>query len=961
MQKSQIAKKVIVVGFLVIFLFLILPNASPAQGQDRFGLGDAQATGLTTGDLRVSILNVIRVLLGFLGIIAVILIIYGGFIYMTAAGDPSKIEKAKKIITNAVVGAVIIMSSFIIVSFVINALQGNGGGGPGGAGSGGPGDFGRWGIGVGPIEDVYPSPNQNDVPINTIVVVTFKEVMNPATITMENIEICEVDIGTGDCVISPVPFAPGDFNSSTVTSTDDKTFTISPSTYLGSVDGNKRKFMVTLENEMRTAAEPDPSDPSVFNAISTGEFAWQFNTNGKLDLDPPEIMDKVGVYPHPDDAGDDYFSTAPATPTIFESISVSNVTNHVDSSYTQPVWQNPPPDPVATLSGTYSSPNSSTEIFGGTVQVDITNSGNIITTWPSLMGGFEPGAYTGATGDNAINIGPYGIDLALTDSAPFGSRWTFTVEPPQEGDRIELFDDSGVVETYVFGVDIDTGNYINQIATASSILTSCGSSCLQTAVSGVSTYDIRLVGDGVLSYVPTLGTDAQSGSNVNGLPDAYKNSIIQINFNEPVNPATIASSIIVRSDDGTGTFDAVPGYGVKISNGYRTVELIGPEECGVNSCNEPIFCWPVIGSKQNYEVEIMSGELINSTHEKCVAWGGVADNGRCMYENIDGNGANAFYPFTTSVDSIMDMSSNAFNGSFNFYQEGNKKIGIVEGRSSDISGQDAYYLNDGIILDPFSYGTSTPVYGVAPPPGGYGDNFYWSFYISSEIDDQAPLITTVLPIGDTDVGSSNFEVEFLFDRLMRSSSLRPGWNYGNNIKDKSLRYLVLQTINQNANPVGYWATKRDEDSDNNGFADKTTGILNHHNFDAFEKYGPLAGSGVQSINQNCYLPSAGPLNASKTGEVCNYLASGLLDTSSGHCADVTDDPNPASYGYVYCNEIEGASMCDTSDHSCKALYYDEDDLPATDVGGSWVITNENLDPVSGEDICCFGTCVLSIP
>ena len=138
---------------------------------------------------------------------------------------------------------------------------------------------------------------------------------------------------------------------------------------------------------------------------------------------------------------------------------------------------------------------------------------------------------------------------------------------------------------------------------------------------------------------------------------------------------------------------------------------------------------------------------------------------------------------------------------------------------------------------------------------------------------------------------------------MRSSSLRPGWNYGNNIKDKSLRYLVLQTINQNANPVGYWATKRDEDSDNNGFADKTTGILNHHNFDAFEKYGPLAGSGVQSINQNCYLPSAGPLNASKTGEVCNYLASGLLDTSSGHCADVTDDPNPASYGYVYCNEI----------------------------------------------------------
>ena len=54
--------------------------------------------GFSSQNVKVTIQNVIRIILGFLGIITVIIILYGGFIWMTASGDPNKVEKAKQII-----------------------------------------------------------------------------------------------------------------------------------------------------------------------------------------------------------------------------------------------------------------------------------------------------------------------------------------------------------------------------------------------------------------------------------------------------------------------------------------------------------------------------------------------------------------------------------------------------------------------------------------------------------------------------------------------------------------------------------------------------------------------------------------------------------------------------------------------------------------------------------------------
>ena len=65
---------------------------------------------------------IISIFLSFLGIIFLILIIYGGFIWMTSGGNEAKVLKAKKILTQAVIGLIIILASYAITNFVLHAL-----------------------------------------------------------------------------------------------------------------------------------------------------------------------------------------------------------------------------------------------------------------------------------------------------------------------------------------------------------------------------------------------------------------------------------------------------------------------------------------------------------------------------------------------------------------------------------------------------------------------------------------------------------------------------------------------------------------------------------------------------------------------------------------------------------------------------------------------------------------------
>ena len=64
----------------------------------------------------------IQVVLGFLGVIFLILIIYSGFIWMTASGDATKVAKARSVIINSIIGLVIVLAAYAITTLILTAL-----------------------------------------------------------------------------------------------------------------------------------------------------------------------------------------------------------------------------------------------------------------------------------------------------------------------------------------------------------------------------------------------------------------------------------------------------------------------------------------------------------------------------------------------------------------------------------------------------------------------------------------------------------------------------------------------------------------------------------------------------------------------------------------------------------------------------------------------------------------------
>lgn len=128
-MKSYFNKKRFILFFLTAVLFcglLSFAGTVFAASSDTLDLGISYGagTGLSNTDIRVTIVRIIRVALSLLGIVALGLILYAGFVWMTAGGNDEEIGKAKKILINSVIGLAIILSAYSIVSFVMSKLIG---------------------------------------------------------------------------------------------------------------------------------------------------------------------------------------------------------------------------------------------------------------------------------------------------------------------------------------------------------------------------------------------------------------------------------------------------------------------------------------------------------------------------------------------------------------------------------------------------------------------------------------------------------------------------------------------------------------------------------------------------------------------------------------------------------------------------------------------------------------------
>ncbi|MBW4061188.1 hypothetical protein HJC99_01280 [Candidatus Saccharibacteria bacterium] len=73
-------------------------------------------------DTLILVTNIIRILLWLSGALGVIFIIVGGIFYITSAGNPTQIKKAREILTNVVTGLVIILAAYAIVTFISDGL-----------------------------------------------------------------------------------------------------------------------------------------------------------------------------------------------------------------------------------------------------------------------------------------------------------------------------------------------------------------------------------------------------------------------------------------------------------------------------------------------------------------------------------------------------------------------------------------------------------------------------------------------------------------------------------------------------------------------------------------------------------------------------------------------------------------------------------------------------------------------
>lgn len=76
----------------------------------------------TPKDLRYVVANVVKMALQLVGLVMLCLMLYAGYLWMSARGDEGKVDEAKTVIRNAVIGMVIVAMAYTLVSFVFRSV-----------------------------------------------------------------------------------------------------------------------------------------------------------------------------------------------------------------------------------------------------------------------------------------------------------------------------------------------------------------------------------------------------------------------------------------------------------------------------------------------------------------------------------------------------------------------------------------------------------------------------------------------------------------------------------------------------------------------------------------------------------------------------------------------------------------------------------------------------------------------
>src|SRR3989339_2157923 len=119
MQSRFNMKRALLALLMSSFLFPVFVFAQP----DYTGELDAAGTAVygssnsMQGNVYYIVGSIISVLISLIGVIFLILLIYAGFLWMTAGGNEKQVEKAKDMMLRAVVGLVILLASYSLSTF----------------------------------------------------------------------------------------------------------------------------------------------------------------------------------------------------------------------------------------------------------------------------------------------------------------------------------------------------------------------------------------------------------------------------------------------------------------------------------------------------------------------------------------------------------------------------------------------------------------------------------------------------------------------------------------------------------------------------------------------------------------------------------------------------------------------------------------------------------------------------
>ncbi|MBI5077602.1 hypothetical protein HZB94_04450 [Candidatus Falkowbacteria bacterium] len=128
-------KVVYCVLILIVGYFLFVGNSAAVQAQDT-PLKDnlnttAKQSGLATSDIEETgakdlqevVGEYIKIGISLLGVIFLIIVIYGGMMWMTAGGDPETVKKARMVLIQAAIGLGVTLVAYQTTHFIISRIS----------------------------------------------------------------------------------------------------------------------------------------------------------------------------------------------------------------------------------------------------------------------------------------------------------------------------------------------------------------------------------------------------------------------------------------------------------------------------------------------------------------------------------------------------------------------------------------------------------------------------------------------------------------------------------------------------------------------------------------------------------------------------------------------------------------------------------------------------------------------